>query len=35
MQRLRVNFPAARLVETDALGSVGLGLALDARRKFA
>ena len=34
MARLREAFPAARLVETDAFGSVGLGLALDAARKF-
>jgi len=34
MARLRALFPAARFVETDAFGSVGLGLALDARRKF-
>jgi hypothetical chaperone protein len=34
MARLRTLFPAARFVETDAFGSVGLGLALDARRKF-
>ena len=32
--RLRALFPGARLVRTDVLGSVGLGLALDARRKF-
>jgi hypothetical chaperone protein len=35
MQRLRANFPTARFVATDAFGSVGLGLALDAARKFA
>jgi hypothetical chaperone protein len=35
MQRLRANFPQARFVEADAFGSVGLGLALDAARKFA
>ena len=34
LARLRANFPAARFVDTDAFGSVGLGLALDARRKF-
>ncbi|RYE10843.1 MAG: Hsp70 family protein [Hyphomicrobiales bacterium] len=34
LQRLRALFPAARFVDTDAFGSVGLGLALDARRKF-
>ncbi|WP_332701454.1 Hsp70 family protein [Devosia sp.] len=32
--RLRALFPEAELVRTDVLGSVGLGLALDARRKF-
>ena len=35
MQRLRANFPNARFVATDAFGSVGLGLALDAVRKFS
>jgi hypothetical chaperone protein len=35
MGRLRANFPNARFVETDAFGSVGLGLAIDAARKFA
>jgi len=35
LERLRRNFANARFVETDAFGSVGLGLALDARRKFA
>jgi hypothetical chaperone protein len=34
LARLRANFPAARFVDTDAFGSVGLGLALDARRRF-
>lgn len=34
LARLRANFPVARFVETDAFGSVGLGLALDAVRKF-
>jgi hypothetical chaperone protein len=34
MGKLRSLFPHARVVETDAFGSVGLGLALDARRKF-
>ena len=34
LTRLRANFPNARFVETDAFGSVGLGLALDAARKF-
>jgi hypothetical chaperone protein len=34
LRRLRANFPGARFVETDAFGSVGLGLALDAARKF-
>ena len=33
-RRLEAMFPAAELVRTDVLGSVGLGLALDARRKF-
>ena len=32
--RLHAHFPKARFVDTDAFGSVGLGLALDARRKF-
>lgn len=32
--RLRALFPEAELVRTDVLGSVGLGLAMDARRKF-
>ena len=31
---LRGLFPEARAVETDAFGSVGLGLALDAARRF-
>lgn len=31
---LRELFPRARAVETDAFGSVGLGLALDAARRF-
>jgi len=35
MQRLRANFPNAQFVATDAFGSVGLGLALDAVRKFS
>lgn len=34
MSRLRALFPNARFVATDAFGSVGLGLALDAARKF-
>ena len=34
LTRLHANFPNARFVETDAFGSVGLGLALDAVRKF-
>jgi hypothetical chaperone protein len=34
LQKLRTLFPDARFVDTDAFGSVGLGLALDARRKF-
>ncbi len=33
-RRLEALFPQAELVRTDVLGSVGLGLALDARRKF-
>ncbi len=33
-QLLRWALPAARPVETDAFGSVGLGLALDAARRF-
>ncbi len=32
---LQNRFPQARFVETDAFGSVGLGLALDASRRFA
>ena len=32
--RIRELLPAARAVATDAFGSVGLGLALDAVRKF-
>lgn len=32
---LREVFPTARAVATDAFGSVGLGLALDAARRFA
>ncbi|MET3926193.1 Hsp70 family protein [Devosia sp. 2618] len=32
--RLRALFPDADLVRTDVLGSVGLGLAMDAKRKF-
>ncbi len=35
LARLHAQFPAARFVDTDAFGSVGLGLALDAQRKFA
>ena len=31
---LRGHFPRARHVETDAFGSVGLGLAIDATRRF-
>ena len=31
---LRQLFPAAKAVETDAFGSVGLGLGLDASRRF-
>jgi hypothetical chaperone protein len=32
--RLQAMFPEAEIVRTDVLGSVGLGLALDAKRKF-
>jgi hypothetical chaperone protein len=32
--RLEAMFPNADLVRTDVLGSVGLGLAMDAQRKF-
>ena len=32
--RLRALFPAAEVVRTDVLGSVGLGLALEAERVF-
>ncbi|MBE7733669.1 Hsp70 family protein [Devosia faecipullorum] len=32
--RLQVLFPEAEIVRTDVLGSVGLGLALEARRVF-
>jgi hypothetical chaperone protein len=31
---LREQFPGSKAVETDAFGSVGLGLALDAARRF-
>ncbi|HTJ56423.1 MAG TPA: Hsp70 family protein [Devosiaceae bacterium] len=34
MAQLKALFPDARFVATDAFGSVGLGLALDAQRKF-
>lgn len=33
-KRLEALFPEAEVVRTDVLGSVGLGLAMDARRKF-
>lgn len=33
-RRLEALFPEAELVRTDVLGSVGLGLAMDAARKF-
>ena len=33
-KRLEALFPDAELVRTDVLGSVGLGLAMDAGRKF-
>jgi hypothetical chaperone protein len=32
--RLRAMFPDAKVARTDVLGSVGLGLALEARRIF-
>jgi hypothetical chaperone protein len=32
--RLRALFPDAELVRTNVLGSVGLGLAIDAARRF-
>ncbi len=32
--RLRALFPAAEVIRTDVLGSVGLGLALESRRIF-
>ncbi|MEO8684658.1 MAG: Hsp70 family protein, partial [Devosia sp.] len=32
--RLRAMFPDAALVRTDVLGSVGLGLAMEAARRF-
>lgn len=34
MTMLHATMPNARFVATDAFGSVGLGLALDAKRKF-
>jgi len=34
VKRLRAAFPGARFVRTDVLGSVGLGLSIDAARKF-
>jgi hypothetical chaperone protein len=34
MATLRRIFPGARFVESDAFGSVGLGLALEAQRRF-
>ena len=33
-QTVLAMFPAAAIVEGDMFGSVGLGLALDARRKY-
>lgn len=33
-RRVTALFPGARIVETDAFGSVGLGLSVDAGRKF-
>jgi hypothetical chaperone protein len=35
MQALHNMLPATRFVQTDAFGSVGLGLALQARRRFS
>ena len=32
--RLQALFPEAEVVRTDVLGSVGLGLAMEARRVF-
>jgi hypothetical chaperone protein len=32
--RLQALFPEAEVVRTDVLGSVGLGLAIEARRVF-
>lgn len=32
--QLRAKFPAAKMVRTDVLGSVGLGLAMEAARRF-
>jgi hypothetical chaperone protein len=32
--RLQALFPDAEVVRTDVLGSVGLGLAMEARRVF-
>jgi len=34
VRRLEALFPDAEMVRTDVLGSVGLGLAMDAARKF-
>lgn len=34
LSRLRTMFPEAGFVNTDAFGSVGLGLAIDAARRF-
>jgi hypothetical chaperone protein len=34
VERLEALFPDAEMVRTDVLGSVGLGLAMDAARKF-
>jgi hypothetical chaperone protein len=33
-RRLEALFPEATFIRTDVLGSVGLGLAMDAARKF-
>jgi hypothetical chaperone protein len=32
--RLAASLPQARHVEGDLFGSIGMGLALDARRRF-
>jgi hypothetical chaperone protein len=35
LARLEHLFPMAKMAASDAFGSVGIGLALDAERKFA